>query len=85
MAYDLSVRYFAESCSKIFVDEIERKDLLKFAAFLRDEKEQAPRTCWNKFANIMSFLKDKVCVVWSERMTGRDSWKRNLISTRKKN
>jgi integrase/recombinase XerD len=26
-------------------------------AFLRDDKDQAPRSCWNKFANVMSFLK----------------------------
>ena len=31
--------------------------MLKFHAFLRDEKEQSPRSCWNKFANVMSFLK----------------------------
>ncbi len=31
--------------------------MLKFAAFLRDGKEQAPRSCWNKFSNVMSFLK----------------------------
>src|SRR6202166_2680698 len=52
-AYDLSLRYFSDSCTKMYLDEIERKDLLKFAAFLRDEKEQGPRTCWNKFANVM--------------------------------
>jgi len=34
-------------------------DMLKFAAFLRDEKDQSPRTCWNKFANVMSFLKSR--------------------------
>ena len=72
VAYDLSLRYFAESCSKIFVDEIERKDLLKFAAFLRDEKEQAPRTCWNKFANIMSFLKAQGV----RGLVGKNDWPR---------
>ena len=45
-----------ESCPKLFLEDIERKDLLKFCAFLRDEKEQAPRSCWNKFANVMTFL-----------------------------
>ena len=30
--------------------------LLKFAAFLRHEKEQSPRSCWNKFSNVMTFL-----------------------------
>jgi integrase/recombinase XerD len=56
-AYTTALNYFQESCPKLFLEDIERKDLLKFCAFLRDEKEQAPRSCWNKFANIMSFLK----------------------------
>jgi integrase/recombinase XerD len=56
-AYTTSLNYFTESCPKQFIEDIERKDLLKFAAFLRDDKDQAPRSCWNKFANVMSFLK----------------------------
>ena len=56
-AYTTALAYFTESCPKLFLEEIERKDLLKFCAFLRDVKEQAPRSCWNKFANVMSFLK----------------------------
>jgi integrase len=42
---------------KIGNPSVDRKDLLKFSAFLRDEKELHPRTCWNKFSNVMSFLK----------------------------
>jgi integrase len=71
-AYDLSLRYFSESCSKMYVDEIERKDLLKFAAFLRDEKGQATRTCWNKFANVMSFLKAQGV----RGLVGKNDWPR---------
>ena len=56
-AYTTALAYFQESCPKLFLEDIERKDLLKFCAFLRDEKDQAPRSCWNKFANVMSFLK----------------------------
>jgi integrase/recombinase XerD len=56
-AYTTALSYFQESCPKLFLEDIERKDLLKFCAFLRDDKEQAPRSCWNKFANVMSFLK----------------------------
>jgi hypothetical protein len=56
-AYTTALSYFQESCPKLSVKEIERKDLLKFAAFLRDEKDQAPRSCWNRFSNVMSFLK----------------------------
>jgi integrase/recombinase XerD len=56
-AYTTALTYFTESCHKLNLKDIERKDLLKFHAFLRDDKEQAPRSCWNKFANVMSFLK----------------------------
>ncbi len=58
-AYSTALGYFVESCHKLNVTDIDRKDLLKFHAFLRDDKEQAPRSCWNKFANIMSFLKSQ--------------------------
>jgi integrase/recombinase XerD len=56
-AYRTGLAYFQESCHKMYLEEIERKDLLKFAAFLRDGKEQSPRSCWNKFATVISFLK----------------------------
>lgn len=56
-AYTTALKYFTESCHKLHIEDIERKDLLKFHAFLRDEKEQSARSCWNKFANVMSFLK----------------------------
>jgi integrase/recombinase XerD len=56
-AYSTALSYFQESCRKVCLEDIERQDLLRFAAFLRDEKEQAPRSCWNKFSNVMSFLK----------------------------
>ena len=58
-AYTVALSYFAESCTKTRLEDIERVDMLKFAAFLRDEKDQSPRTCWNKFANVMSFLKSR--------------------------
>ena len=56
-AYTTALSYFTESCPKLFLEDIDRKDLLKFSAFLRDDKGQSPRSCWNKFANVMSFLK----------------------------
>jgi integrase/recombinase XerD len=56
-AYTTALNYFTESCPRLFLEDIDRKDLLKFCAFLRDDKKQAPRSCWNKFANVMSFLK----------------------------
>jgi hypothetical protein len=56
-AYTTALDYFLQSCHKLHVEDIERKDLLKFHAFLREEKEQSPRSCWNKFCNVISFLK----------------------------
>ena len=56
-AYSTALAYFVESCHKPNLEDIDRRDLLKFHVFLRDDKEQAARSCWNKFANVMSFLK----------------------------
>jgi integrase len=56
-AYTTALAYFRESCPRLFLEEIERKDLLKFCAFLRDEKKQAPRSVYNKFEIVMTFLK----------------------------
>ena len=58
-AYTLATKYFAESFKKRRMEEIERIDMLRFAAFLRDEKELSPRTCRNVFGNVMTFLKAK--------------------------
>ena len=56
MGYIVSLRYFQESCGKRFLDEVERKDLLRLAAFLRDTKKLSPRTVHNKFADVLTFL-----------------------------
>lgn len=56
-AYKTSLDYFLESCKKQHVQEVERGDLLRFSAFLRDTKKLSPRTVHNKFENVMSFLK----------------------------
>jgi integrase len=56
-AYSTALGYFTESCKKMNLEDIERGDLLKFSAFLRDEKKQAPRSVYNKFENVMTFLK----------------------------
>ena len=71
-AYTTSLNYFTESCHKLNLEDIDRKDLLKFHAFLRDEKEQAPRSYWNKFANVMSFLKAQGI----RGLVGKNDWPR---------
>lgn len=54
--YRIALGYFQESCSKRYLEDIEKLDLLKFMAFLRDEKKQAPRSVANKFACVNTFL-----------------------------
>src|SRR5712691_12088941 len=71
-AYTTALNYFQESCPKLYVEDIERSDLLKFSAFLRDEKELHPRTCWNKFSNVMSFLKAQGI----RGLVGKNDWPR---------
>jgi hypothetical protein len=56
-AYTTALNYFTESCRKLYLHEIDRYDLLKFSGFLRDEKKQSPRSVYNKFAIVMTFLK----------------------------
>jgi integrase len=71
-AYTTALNYFTESCHKQNLDEVERNDLLKFSAFLRDEKEQAPRSVYNKFENVMTFLKANGI----RGLAGKNDWPR---------
>ena len=54
--YSVALSYFLESCHKPNLEDIDRMDLLKFIAFLRDEKEHAARTIAGKFNAVMIFL-----------------------------
>jgi integrase/recombinase XerD len=71
-AYSTALAYFVESCHKLNLEEIDRKDLLKFSAFLRDEKDQAPRSVYNKFENVMTFLKANGI----RGLAGKNDWPR---------
>jgi hypothetical protein len=71
-AYSTALEYFQESCPKFCLEDVDRKDLLEFAAFLRDEKEQAQRSCWNKFSNVMTFLKAQGI----RGLAGKNDWPR---------
>jgi integrase/recombinase XerD len=71
-AYSTALAYLQESCHKLYLHDIERKDLLKFSAFLRDEKEQSPRSVYNKFENVMTFLKSQGI----RGLVGKNDWPR---------
>jgi hypothetical protein len=71
-AYTTALNYFTESCPKLYLHDIERVDLLKFCAFLRDQKKQAPRSVYNKFENLMTFLKANGI----RGLVGKNDWPR---------
>ena len=71
-AYRTALNYFTESCPKLYLQDIERADLLKFCAFLRDKKKQAPRSVYNKFENVMTFLKANGI----RGLVGKNDWPR---------
>ena len=71
-AYSTALAYFVGSCHKLSLEEIDRKDLLKFSAFLRDDKEQAPRSVYNKFENVMTFFKAQGI----RGLVGKNDWPR---------
>ena len=71
-AYTTALNYFTASCRKLYLHEIDRYDLLKFAAFLRDEKKQSPRSVYNKFETVMTFLKANGI----RGLVGKNDWPR---------
>jgi integrase/recombinase XerD len=83
--YSTGLAYFVESCHKLNLDEINREDLLKFSAFLRDEKDQVPRSVYNKLENVMTFLKANGI----RGLAGKNDWpgspKKSWRSTSRKN
>jgi hypothetical protein len=40
--YTTAPAYFTESCHKLNLEDIDRRNLLKFAAFLGEEKDPGP-------------------------------------------
>jgi integrase/recombinase XerD len=56
--YAAALRYFQESCTKQYVEDITKTDLLDFTTYCRGELELSPRTVFNKFARIVAFLRD---------------------------
>ncbi len=71
-AYKASLEYFLDSCSKTRVTDIERSDLLEFCAFLRNTHKLQPRTVYNKFESVMSFLKANGI----RGLVGKNDWPR---------
>ena len=56
-AYTVALRYFHACIGNKPITTIDRADMLRFTTYLREEKKQAPRSAYNKFENVMTFLK----------------------------
>jgi hypothetical protein len=54
--YKVSFANFLQFCDKKYVEDIQRTDLLRFCDSLGDRKELSPRTLYNKFTCVMTFL-----------------------------
>jgi integrase/recombinase XerD len=70
--YSTALAYFTESCHKVNLEDIERRDLLKFSAFLGEAKGQGARSVYNKFQIVMSFLKAQGI----RNIVGKTDWPR---------
>jgi integrase/recombinase XerD len=71
-AYATALNYFTASCPKLYLHDIERRDMLKFVAFLREKKSQSPRSVYNKFETVMTFLKAQGI----RGLVGKNDWPR---------
>ena len=71
-AYTTALNYFTESCRTLYLHEIDRHDLLKFSGFLREQKKQSPRSVYNKFETVMTFLKSNGI----RGLIGKNDWPR---------
>jgi integrase/recombinase XerD len=69
-AYRTALTYFLESCKKTMLEDITRADMLAFKTYLRDKKDQTDRSLWNKFASVMSFLKQNKIT----GLVGKNDW-----------
>jgi integrase len=56
-AYMLALRNFTASCTKAYLEEIDRVDLLGYVKYLREDLELSDRTCHNRFEHLLTFLK----------------------------
>jgi integrase/recombinase XerD len=55
-AYKLALQNFSDSCSKTYLEEISRTDLLHYVKHLHDQR-LSDRTCHNRFEHLLTFLK----------------------------
>jgi integrase/recombinase XerD len=70
-AYELALRNLTETCAKVHLEEIDRKDLLHFINCLR-ERGVSDRTRHNRFEHVLTFLK----AYGIEKLAAKRDWPR---------
>jgi hypothetical protein len=77
-AYAKSLGYFLLSTGKKNLSTINREDLMEFKVYLRDVEELASRRVYNRFENVMTFLKVygiTSATFASAKVIGQSSWR----------
>jgi integrase len=57
-AYALTLQNFADSCSKVRLDQITRSDLIEFTRYLREDLKLTDRTAHNRRSHLLTFLRE---------------------------
>jgi len=70
--YSKALEYFLESCHKLNLADVGRRDLLNFAKYLQEEKDQSPRSTNGKFGIVVSFLKAQGVT----KLVAKEDWPR---------
>lgn len=84
MDYDTVLRYFQQSCTKRFLTDISRKDLLAFSVYCRDEMELSPRPFLTSLHASWRFLRH-MALRFISKGTLQDSSSKNPKCTKRKN
>jgi integrase/recombinase XerD len=71
-AYSRALELLRRSCRKLYLDEIDRTDMLRFAAYMRDDCELSARTVSNNWGHVLVALK----AMGREKVTRKGDWPR---------
>src|ERR1022692_318497 len=86
-AYNTALQYFLESCHKLNVEDVERRDLLRFSAFLRDERLNKKRVTVRFEKENLTFsadTSDAMATLMLQLLGSFAQFERSLIRERQK-
>ncbi len=77
-AYSLTLRLFQESCSKLHLEDIDRKDILAFMSHLK-AKKNGPRTLANRVGYLKRFF-SSVSLEWPLHKSDKPRYTEKVVS-----